>query len=266
MKLILPTLLTVLLLAGCLESNPQPSPGNKDQGGNYNGGQDTQLADDDALPPPGLDTLDPYIDSVVGGDISEPGEDAVTDQVSDLPEPMDTFETWDSMEIWDIPDVFETWDIPDIPDLPEVDAPPHADTAIAGGGSSFGMCWGPCKTDLTLDGADAHVVTSGWDDTIFSDNTGILTADGIAQSKSVAAALIGIALQDVYGCPDCADGGAKTIALLREGVASSHAYEFGSVPPALEDADAFVFQVISDLLTCTAGTWVTPDPGCVPAG
>lgn len=142
--------------------------------------------------------------------------------------------------------------------------PVSGETAIKGGGSSFGMCGGPCKTDLILDKSAAKLVTSGWDGTIYTTNSGELTAVGLQQPKTLAAALVGVNLQKVYGCPDCADGGASYVDLLRDGVASSHKYEFYNPPPELEDPDAFVFQVIEALLTCIPDTLVTPGPGCVP--
>lgn len=138
-------------------------------------------------------------------------------------------------------------------------------TGIAGGGSSFGMCVGACKNDLTLDGAAAQVVAQGWDGTVYWDNSGTLTAEGVSQSKALATALVGVNLKSVYGCPDCADGGASRIDLLRDGVATSHTYEFWKPPAELEDADAFLFQVIEDLASCTKSALIDPAPDCAPA-
>ena len=284
------SVLVAALAAGCLESNPQPSPGQKDNGA-HGGGLDVPALEDVTYAPPGADTIEGAEDTVIGGDVVEPGEDVVSPQdiLPDAPPPMDVYdvwdvqetwdgyETWDSYETWDIGDGFETWDVYEVSDVflgdVSIDVPvdmsddiaPHEDTQLIGGGSSFGMCWGPCKTDLTVNGSAVHLVTSGWDETIFVDNTGALTPEGLEQSKTLAAALVGVSLQDVYGCPDCADGGAKYIALIREGVTSSHAYEFGAIPPDLEDADLFMFMVISDLAACTPSALVTPDPDCVPA-
>ncbi len=249
MKRLPPILLIILLLPGCLESNPQPSPEGKEGNGVHTGGIDAPTLEDDTWAPPSQDTLEPSQDVVAGEDAAEPG-----DLAPDAPAPVDVSDAWDA------------GDIPDVPDIAEVDAAPHDETAITGGGSSFGMCWGACKSDLTLDGPAAHVVTSGWDDTIFTDNSGVLTAAGLEESIALAEALVGVNLQGVYGCPDCADGGASYISLIREEVTSSHAYEFGNPPQALEDADFFVFQVISDLLTCTPSALVIPNLDCVPAG
>ena len=142
--------------------------------------------------------------------------------------------------------------------------PAAGKSRITGGGSSFGMCGGACKTDLALVEDVAQVMTSSWSGEIFTMNSGTLTAEALAQSEALATALVGVSLQDVYGCPDCADGGASYIDLLRDDVASHHAYEFWNPPPALEDADAFVYQINEALLSCAADALVTPDAGCVP--
>ena len=283
MKIILPPLLAALLLLGCLESNPQPSPEGK--GDNFNGGADINLAEDDALLPPGADTVDHGEDTVAGGDMAEPadgieptdiadawdvndvGSDAETwdgYETWDIPETWDGYETLDIAETWDtvdIADLFETWDIADVPDVVPLEG-----TAVLGGGSSFGECMGACKADLTLDGAAIRVVRSGWDDTIYTDNTGVLTTAGLDQSVTLAEALIGVELLAVYGCPDCADGGAKYATLLLDGVPSTHAWEFPDTPPALQDVDLFLFEVMDALLSCTLNALVTPDIDCVPAG
>jgi hypothetical protein len=141
--------------------------------------------------------------------------------------------------------------------------PEATDSLVTGGGSSFGMCGGACKTDLSLIGAAAKVVTSGWDDTIYTTNSGLLSAAALAKSANLAQALLDAELQGVYGCPDCADGGEAFVDLLRAGVASHHAYEFNNPPNALGGANTFIFEIIQSLLSCTASDYVTPDGACV---
>jgi Dictyostelium (slime mold) repeat len=145
-----------------------------------------------------------------------------------------------------------------------VPVPDAKSTALTGGGSSFGMCGGPCKTDLTLDDATTRLVISGWDDTLFADNQGTLSAAALAKATSLAAALLSTDLDAVYGCPDCADGGAMYVDLIRDSVTSHHAYEYGNPPTALVDADLFVSNLIEALRNCTSTEWITPDASCAP--
>ena len=71
-------------------------------------------------------------------------------------------------------------------------------------------------------------------------------------------------LLEVYGCPDCADGGARTLDLVRDGVRTSHRYEASQTPVELSDADALVRALIQDLRACESSVWVDVPPGCAP--
>ncbi|MBM4372478.1 MAG: hypothetical protein FJ098_12535 [Deltaproteobacteria bacterium] len=269
----IPVLLIVALSAACFESNPQPSPGGGGGGGDgewrEGKGDIAQPGSADVLAgPDGAAIPEEFSDGDASGAMDA---DLTTDVAGEL--------AADILDITapDAPPAGDTWpdapsDVPDPADLVEdlavLDTPEDAgdpeDTAIIGGGSSFGMCFGPCKTDLSLDGKAAHLVRQGWDGTIYTDTWGTLTEDGLAEAKALAVALIGVPLLDTYGCPDCADGGAKYVALRREGLSSTHAYEFSAPPEPLKDADAFVFAVVDALLSCTPGSLVTPVAGCVP--
>lgn len=116
-----------------------------------------------------------------------------------------------------------------------------------------------------LTGVSAQATITNWVPTApLMDNTGTLTAAGQTQADSIATALVGVNLLAVYGCPDCADGGASYVDVTRQGVLSSHAYEFYNPPPELVDADAFITDVFGGLRSCAATTYVTPDASCVP--
>jgi len=137
--------------------------------------------------------------------------------------------------------------------------------------ASFGECWGPCRSELTVDGSDLTLLVRGWDGVVFLDLSGELaprlTAAGAEQADALAAALLGVTLQPVYGCPDCADGGACSVSLVRDGVASTHTYDCSTgPPPVLAAADEFWQGIIDDLANCRDSPYafVPADWDCVP--
>ncbi len=146
----------------------------------------------------------------------------------------------------------------------ETCCPAPVSASIKGAGSSFGMCVGACKTDLKIDGEALDIRTSGHDGTEYQHNTGTLTAAGLTTAGEIAAALVGVELQQVYGCPDCADGGAYYVVLLRGGVESTHTYGYGTPPEVLEAIDTFTKGLIEGLLTCASGEHLSVGEGCVP--
>jgi hypothetical protein len=113
--------------------------------------------------------------------------------------------------------------------------------AVIRWGSSFGMCAGYCYEDLEINNATIRLTR---------------TSRNPAQSPRVVerpfsreawqALLQGMAaagldrLEDVYGCPDCADGGAEWVELESRDGRKRVTFEFGSGPEPLQ-------QVISEL-------------------
>ena len=71
--------------------------------------------------------------------------------------------------------------------------------------------------DLAI-GSDGGAVLTGSDRlrnaTLFT-NSGSLTSSGRERIDSAVAGLAGVTLQETYGCPDCADGGAAYLTLLQ---------------------------------------------------
>ena len=147
------------------------------------------------------------------------------------------------------------------------------DTAILGARNSFGMCVGECVFDLTItanttseppcDRVRLAISGRGGLDPVRT-NLGLLTPLAHARVTSIAAALLGTTLAAVYGCPDCADGGASEITLSRTGLVTSHQYEYENPPPPLADADALVQAILSGLRTCQSNEQVEIDSGCTP--
>lgn len=141
----------------------------------------------------------------------------------------------------------------------------EADATISAAGWSFGECLGKCSGTLTLAADDAlDLAILDWETQTTVGNTGTLTAAGREQIDAAAAALVGVALDETYGCPDCDDGGASRITLIREGQSTEHNYEFSNPPAELAPADALVTELIAALRTCTDGELLTLDEGCEP--
>jgi hypothetical protein len=144
--------------------------------------------------------------------------------------------------------------------------PPLEAPVLVSGGWSFGHCIGQCVGELAVDGADLRFTITGHqaEDPVFLDNTGTLTDEGLEALQSAQAALAGEALEERYGCPDCADGGASHVTLARDGETSTHTYEFGKPPAVLTELDALLDSVMAALETCTANAFVEIAADCTP--
>lgn len=124
---------------------------------------------------------------------------------------------------------------------------------------------GPCVTNLTI-GDDDQLLLSieDWAAQKLGESGGTLTVDGRLQLDAAATDLLGVTLEEVYGCPDCDDGGASRIDLRRDGETSSHAYEFSAPPPVLVAADGLVGEIIQSLRDCSESELLTLNEDCVP--
>ncbi len=260
-----------LFLVSCIESNPQPSPGKTDApetpgnetGADTKGSQN--LADSDSR-----------FDGAVNLDAREAGPEP-TDLNGEMTDALPTDGSDGSSE-----DTLYPTDggAPDSIDLHEEDLPADThetpdemsvevvigDSQLRGGGSYFGECFGACKMDVTVDGDHVNFVASNWDDTIYVDNDGTLTEAGLAKSKELAAALVGVELEEVYGCPDCDDGGGAYVLLRRNGMDSKHDYPFGQPFTALTGCDEFIKELTSALAGCQSTDNIIVGGDCGPLG
>lgn len=140
---------------------------------------------------------------------------------------------------------------------------------ISGGGKSFGLCTGECSFELTTHINDSgNCATASLDvsgsEGVTRTNQGELTAQGTALVSGLAVELSGVSLEESYGCPDCADGGAGRLTLTRDGTAFATVYDFGAPPEILEKADDFIVAVMAALDFCETTALVIPSASCVP--
>jgi hypothetical protein len=94
-------------------------------------------------------------------------------------------------------------------------------------GTSYGECWGYCVFELQIDNSNALFTASGWGWYEFPD---LLLEDNLSQEMwQQIIELIDFeyfqALDEVYGCPDCADGGAEFIEIIYDGVAKQVTFD-----------------------------------------
>lgn len=148
------------------------------------------------------------------------------------------------------------------------------ETIVLGGSLRYGECLEGCSATLTIgatsldrappcDEVQLFVCDNGADG-LCTEHGGTLTPVAHDLARRLAADLVGTALMPEYGCPDCADGGASTVELSRQGAHSAHRYETSNPPAELVAADAFVQGLIESLRNCASTENVDVFPGCVP--
>ena len=143
--------------------------------------------------------------------------------------------------------------------------PTRVDPALVGAGWSYGMCLGYCLADLEIDGHRLLATgRSRVDEQPLYRNGGTLTPLAQEQLDAALAALGGVLLDPVYGCPDCADGGAAYL-VLAEGASTSRVEMQADQPPeVLAHPYALATSLISALTTCTSDEMVVVDDNCAP--
>lgn len=140
--------------------------------------------------------------------------------------------------------------------------------AVVGAGWSFGLCGGACQGDLQIDECGVRYLVTGWNQSIepYVDNSGVLTEAGEGKLGASVEAVDMSSLEERYGCPDCADGGAAYISLSRESAVSTHWYEFSSPPTELNALDQLLGEIMDALGGCTADEKLSLGDDCVAQG
>lgn len=140
-----------------------------------------------------------------------------------------------------------------------------SEVSLIGAGWSFGMCLGLCNADLVVE-AEGLVLTArdrGKKEPRY-ENRGSLTTEGLERIGAALDRLHGATLDPVYGCPDCADGGAFYLLLEKDGASTRHDLEFGRPPEVLAELHGLAIGVIEALETCRSDALVTVDDNCTP--
>jgi hypothetical protein len=141
------------------------------------------------------------------------------------------------------------------------EAPTSSSTQVLDAGWSFGFCIGPCISELGISSEVLTLRVSDRQRNVIAENRGRLTAQGSARLSAIAAALPAD-LAEQYGCPDCADGGASWVTVVRGGSSRRTEYEHGNPPPQLQAADELLSSWINALRECRAIPEMTLLAGC----
>jgi len=106
------------------------------------------------------------------------------------------------------------------------------------GGYSFGFCAGYCKADFVFTEnlqaleLKTHGRESDPPDLFFEKDLDLSNWDRMIRSVNLDSFC---SMDDVYGCPDCADGGMEYVTLECEGRDKTVRFEYGEVLPEIRD-------------------------------
>jgi hypothetical protein len=141
------------------------------------------------------------------------------------------------------------------------EGPTSSSAQLLDAGWSFGFCIGPCISELAISGDVLTLRVSDRQRNVIAENRGRLTPQGSARLSAIAASLPAD-LAEQYGCPDCADGGASWVTVVRDGNSRRTQYEHGNPPPPLQAADEFLSTLITALRECRGISDMTLLAGC----
>lgn len=103
--------------------------------------------------------------------------------------------------------------------------------------TSFGMCVGYCTTRLEISQGRAVLIREARGGRGAPRNlpeqryATVLTPEEWDSIQALAASTNLASLPDTIGCPDCADGGAESLMIARQGQSRTVSFEFGSSVP-----------------------------------
>lgn len=97
-------------------------------------------------------------------------------------------------------------------------------------GSSFGECRGYCWQEMILDEEAMVLVSRGWDEATYPERVYKEEMDPVLwrRLQSVADFAVFDRLNEVYGCPDCADGGSEWVSVNLSGRMETVKLEYGA--------------------------------------
>jgi hypothetical protein len=104
-------------------------------------------------------------------------------------------------------------------------------------GTSFGMCIGYCVTELRVESERLVLTRTSRDEAKYPKQTEtkeLSREEWEAVTRLVEQSAFGM-LEEAYGCPDCADGGAEWIEVERDGVQQRVTFEYGKSVAGIEE-------------------------------
>ncbi len=107
-------------------------------------------------------------------------------------------------------------------------------------GTSFGMCAGYCRQEIEVNSLQVKLTRTSWDPQHSPTVVQTIALTSAERRQLLAQIDTGDfrALQEVYGCPDCADGGAEWVELQGTDLTKKVTWEYNSAPSQLKNAVA----------------------------
>ena len=117
-------------------------------------------------------------------------------------------------------------------------------------GSSFGECLGYCWQEMSLDEEAMVLVARGWDTAAYPEKLyrEEMDPDLWRRLQSMADFTVLDRMEEVYGCPDCADGGAEWISMNLSGRMETVKFEYGTKLEPIAELAAVLRQVRDGLV------------------
>ncbi|MCC6619792.1 MAG: hypothetical protein IT385_00975 [Deltaproteobacteria bacterium] len=133
---------------------------------------------------------------------------------------------------------------------------------LTSAGWSFGECSQHCSATVTFAGASLSFRLQDNQGGVEHEANGMLTTGGAAELQNLEGDVVDDPLLEVYGCPDCADGGARFLLFSTDTTPFNTTYEYGDPPEVLAPLTTFVADVIDALRSCTTNERVLIQGQC----
>jgi len=120
-------------------------------------------------------------------------------------------------------------------------------------GTSFGECLGYCKNQMELNEEVATLMKKGWNelgalpDVQCTRTLGSQEFDNILDSIDLS---IFILLDEVIGCPDCADGGAEWVEISFDTTTHRVTFEYMNEPKELANVVPIMRELMASITGC----------------
>jgi hypothetical protein len=104
-------------------------------------------------------------------------------------------------------------------------------------GTSYGMCFGYCVRNLELSGTDATYTMLSFNSNEYplKSIAGEITLNEWNEITAEIDEELITSMNDVYGCPDCADGGAEWIEIITVSYSKKITFEVSDVPGSIKN-------------------------------
>lgn len=118
-------------------------------------------------------------------------------------------------------------------------------------GDSFGFCAGYCWKEVAVTGAHVDFQKGGWNDAVETksctrDNS---CAEWISLSNKIDVTSF-FSLEEVIGCPDCADGGAEWVEIKIASSMHKVTFEYGKAPAEMSAYIGDLRDLASSFANC----------------